>query len=159
LRRLREQAGRRKKFRNTITPPDIRETIETIPEAAADRVKNVDVGVWVAKIGDEKAQQEYVKSGFWDKLKKYASKVPFARDAVALYFCAMDPETPLAAKATAVATLAYWILPVDLIPDFIPVAGFADDAAAVFFAIRKLRQNITDEHYAKADEFYGSPRN
>jgi len=146
------------KIPESITPPDIQEALKKIPAADAEQVRNVDVGVWVSKIGDEKAQQEYVDKGFWDKVKKYASKVPFARDAVALYFCARDSETPIAAKATAVAALAYWILPVDLIPDFIPVAGFADDAAAVYFAIKKLRQYITDAHYAKADEFFGPSR-
>jgi len=45
----------------------------------------------------------------------------------ALWFCTRHPRTPFAAKALAVAVVAYAFSPIDLIPDFIPVLGYLDD--------------------------------
>ena len=43
----------------------------------------------------------------------------------------LDPGTPVTAKFTVLAALTYLLVPLDLIPDFIPVAGFSDDLVAV----------------------------
>ncbi|MHA6482814.1 YkvA family protein [Paenibacillus sp. strain BS8-2] len=115
---------------------------------------NVDISVWTSKIGNQEQQTKYVDKGFWSKVKKYASKVPFAKEAVAMYYCAMDSATPTAVKATAIAALAYWILPIDLIPDFIPIGGYVDDASAIFIAYKAVNSHITDEHRAKAEQFF-----
>ncbi len=69
------------------------------------------------------SDEAYVKRAFWPKLKRVAGKVPFLREALALYYCALDPETPLKAKAIAFAALAYFILPLDAIPDAIAALG------------------------------------
>ncbi|MBD2872080.1 DUF1232 domain-containing protein [Paenibacillus sp. IB182493] len=114
----------------------------------------VDVNQWVEKIGDHETRTKYVEEGFWAKAKRHAGKVPFAKEVVTLYYCALDPGTPLSAKMTAVGALAYWILPIDLIPDFVPVAGFADDATAVLIAYRALSGHITDEHREKAEQVF-----
>lgn len=47
-----------------------------------------------------------------------------------------------AAVGWIVATLAYLILPTDLIPDFLPGIGFTDDAAAFILAFRQLSQEL-----------------
>lgn len=44
-----------------------------------------------------------------------------------------------------VGALGYLILPVDLIPDFIPVVGFADDAALIVKAVSKIHTSIDEE--------------
>ena len=43
----------------------------------------------------------------------------------------LDPQTPAPAKLTVLAALTYLLVPLDLIPDFIPAAGFSDDLVAV----------------------------
>ncbi|MNH43102.1 hypothetical protein D3C79_1049300 [compost metagenome] len=73
---------------------------------------------------------------------------------ITLYYCSIDPKTPLSAKATAIGALAYWILPLDVIPDFVPIAGFADDATAVWLAYKSISSHITDEHREKAEQFF-----
>lgn len=122
--------------------------------AAEDSPQDVDIQRWLVKIGDQDKQIRYVEEGFWAKVKRYAAKVPFAREVVALYYCSIDPNTPISAKATAVGALAYWILPIDLIPDFLPAAGFVDDATAVLLAYKSISAHITDEHREKAEQFF-----
>lgn len=102
------------------------------------------------------SQEEYVKSTFWIKLKKHASKIPFVKDAVAMYYCALDPKTPLWAKTVAYGALAYLVLPIDAVPDLIPVGGFVDDGGAIAAAIAALHGYITDEHKKKAEDWLES---
>ena len=73
------------------------------------------------------ARDSYVRASFWDKLKAVAARIPFAESAVAAYFCAVDPATPTRVKLTLMGALAYFILPIDIIPDFLPVVGFTDE--------------------------------
>ncbi|MFF2885202.1 YkvA family protein [Paenibacillus sp. NPDC057967] len=127
-------------------------------QVEAEQLEEKDIQKWTGKIGDYNQQAKYVQEGFWGKVKRYASKVPFAREVVTLYYCATDPATPMKAKATAIGALAYWILPIDLIPDFVPVAGFADDATAVLLAYKALSSQITDEHREKAEQFFAINR-
>ena len=63
--------------------------------------------------------------------KRVAAHIPFAEELLAAYYCAFDRDTPLQVKATLVGALAYFVLPVDAIPDVLPVIGFTDDAAVL----------------------------
>ena len=47
-----------------------------------------------------------------------------------------DPRVPLRAKIVLGATALYLAMPIDLIPDFIPIAGSLDDAIVAAFALR-----------------------
>lgn len=95
----------------------------------------------------------YVEKGIWAKVKKTVGKVPFIIDAISLYYCAMDNKTPLKARAVAFSSLAYFILPLDIIPDAIIAAGYSDDAGAIAAAILALAPYITEEHRIKARDF------
>ena len=72
--------------------------------------------------------------------------IPFAEDLLAAYYCAFDRDTPLPVKATLVGALAYFVLPVDAIPDVLPVIGFTDDAAVLAAAINLVASHITPVH-------------
>jgi len=86
-----------------------------------------------------------VAQGFWPKFRKAASQIPFAGEALAVWFCARDDETPPAAKGMMLAALAYFVLPTDAIPDFIAGIGFTDDAA-VFAALLTVGRNLKPRH-------------
>src|ERR1700742_3404465 len=58
-----------------------------------------------------------VTTGFWPKFRKVAAKIPFAGDLLAVWYCARDPATPATAKGLMLAALAYFVMPVDAIPD------------------------------------------
>ena len=93
---------------------------------------------------------------FWSKVKKILGKVPIVPDAIAMYFCSMDSSTPLSARISAFSALAYFIFPVDVLPDFIPVAGYVDDGAAISAAVSAIAPYITDEHRSKTKDFLDS---
>ena len=59
-------------------------------------------------------------------------------EVTALYYAARDPRTPWYAKAFIAAIVAYALSPIDLIPDFIPVLGYADDAILVSLVLRSV---------------------
>ncbi|MNI42821.1 hypothetical protein D3C73_971260 [compost metagenome] len=118
------------------------------------KTEKVDVDSWTSKIGGSEKQEEYVKKGFLKKVKKHASKIPFAKDAVAMYFCALDSKTPLTAKITAFGALAYIVLPLDLIPDILLIVGYTDDAAAFWAAYKIISNYITVEHRKQSEEWF-----
>jgi len=102
--------------------------------------------------GDE----AYVRRALWPKVKRAGAKIPFVKEAVAMYFCALDPDTPLKAKGIAFAALAYFILPFDAIPDAIAAVGFTDDAAVIAAALLALGSRITKNHLKTAEEWLNS---
>ena len=73
-------------------------------------------------------------------------------DVVASYYCAMDPETPTRVRAILIAALAYFILPLDSIPDFLMGFGFTDDIAVLGAALAAIKGNITDGHRLAAQK-------
>jgi len=95
-------------------------------------------------------REDSVRQGFWPKLARVLARVPFAEDAIAAYYCAFDPATPLKVKGILLAALAYFILPVDAVPDFILGLGFTDDMAVLFTAIGMIRGHMTEAHRDKA---------
>lgn len=96
--------------------------------------------------------EDTVKRGFWPKLGRVLARVPFAEDAIAAYYCAFDPATPLKVKGILLAALAYFVLPFDALPDFIVGLGFTDDMAVLFAAIGMIRNHLTPAHRGKARE-------
>ena len=49
-----------------------------------------------------------------------------------------DPKLPRGIRIRLFLLVGYLILPVDLIPDFIPIVGYADDAIIVVWALRSV---------------------
>ena len=105
--------------------------------------------------------QKRTEESFWRKLRRHAGRLPFADQLLAAYYCAIDPRTPLQARAILYGALAYFILPFDIIPDFIVGLGYTDDAAVLAAAIRSILPHIKDDHRTKAkaamEKLAGSP--
>ncbi len=102
----------------------------------------------------ENYNNHYNESAFWDKIKGMGKKVgkSLIENALLLFYVLQDKDTPILDKGIIVGALGYLIFPVDAVPDFIPVAGYADDATALGAAIKKVSGNITREHREKASE-------
>ncbi len=91
-----------------------------------------------------------VERGLWTKLKSTLGRLPFLEEAVSGYFCAVDPRTPRPVKAMLLAALAYFVVPSDMIPDFVAGLGFTDDATVLFATLRMVGAHITADHHAAA---------
>ena len=95
-------------------------------------------------------REKKVRRDFWAKLKRVAGMLPFVDDLVASYYCALDPATPMRVRGMLLAAIAYFILPVDLIPDMIAGLGFADDMALLTAVVGMVASHITPTHRAAA---------
>jgi uncharacterized membrane protein YkvA (DUF1232 family) len=93
---------------------------------------------------------EFDHDGFARKVKRFLSGVPLVTDVVAMYFCMLDPETPLWVKSIVASALGYFILPLDAIPDAIPFAGMSDDVAVFATTIKTVAKHLSAGHYEKA---------
>ena len=87
-----------------------------------------------------------LQRSFWRKMRSVAARLPCAEDLLAAYYCAFDRDTPLQVKATLVGAIAYFVLPLDAIPDVLPVLGFTDDAAVLAIAIKLVASSIQPAH-------------
>lgn len=99
-------------------------------------------------LGPERAEERetWVRARFWPTVRKALRVIPFIEDVVAAYYAMLDPVTPLGAKLTLLAALAYFVTPFDLVPDVIAGIGFADDASVLAAAIASVRSSIRPEH-------------
>jgi uncharacterized membrane protein YkvA (DUF1232 family) len=93
-----------------------------------------------------------VRRRFWASVRDRAARLPFLHDLVAAWFAATDPQMPLQPRATLLAALAYFIMPLDAVPDLLPLIGFTDDAAVLIIALRTVRGQMLAEHWARASD-------
>jgi uncharacterized membrane protein YkvA (DUF1232 family) len=87
-----------------------------------------------------------LQRNFWRKLCRLAASLPFAEDLLAAHYCAFDRQTPFHVKAVLLGAIAYFVLLTDLIPDYIPVIGYTDDAAVLAAAVKLVTTHIKPEH-------------
>jgi uncharacterized membrane protein YkvA (DUF1232 family) len=90
------------------------------------------------------------RDGFWEKARRTLGRVPFTEDAVAAFHCATDSATPLPIRTTLFGALAYFVVPLDVVPDLLLGLGFTDDAAVLVAAFTAARLHITEAHREKA---------
>ncbi len=100
---------------------------------------------------EQESQRKRVRKRFWPVLKRAIRQIPFSRDLVAAYFCAFDPRTPTRVRGILLAALAYFVMPLDGIPDLFAVVGFSDDVAVLTAAFAAIRGHIREDHYVDAD--------
>jgi uncharacterized membrane protein YkvA (DUF1232 family) len=96
--------------------------------------------------------EDTVRQGFWPKLKRNLANLPFAEELVAAWYCAFDPKTPLRARGILLGALAYFVMPIDLVPDFILGLGFTDDLTVLLTAYGVVRAHMKPEHRDRAKE-------
>ena len=89
-----------------------------------------------------------------DELKKFAKKagVKIVYKALQLYYALKSPITPAWAKTVIIGALGYFISPIDLFPDIIPVVGWTDDLVSLAIALMTVRLYITPEMKSKAKD-------
>jgi len=87
----------------------------------------------------------FSEKGFWNKLRRLVRRAEesVVYVALVLFYTMKSDEVDIQQKLAIVGALGYLILPVDLIPDFIPVVGYADDFAAITAAYRMVKDSVT----------------
>ncbi len=108
---------------------------------------------------DNKASQEVfdtevidssvIDEGMFKKVLLRAGR-SIAKPALEAFEMILDPSTPPQARVSLIAALTYLIMPIDLMPDFVPVAGFSDDLVAITAVISLWSQYMNPEIQAKA---------
>lgn len=95
----------------------------------------------------EKYRGSYSERGLMNKLSAVAKKagIKAVYAVLLLYYALQSPQTSTKDKSIIYGALGYFILSLDLVPDFIPLAGFGDDLGALVWAISRVVANITDE--------------
>jgi len=73
-----------------------------------------------------------------------------ARPAIECFELLIDASTPHQVRVTVLAALTYLLLPLDLIPDFIPAAGFSDDLVALTALLGLCTRHISPDIRARA---------
>lgn len=99
------------------------------------------------------ASNEFSDQGFWNKMATAigAANRRVLKQALMMYYALGEAETPAWAKATIVGALGYFIMPLDAVPDIIPVAGYSDDLAVLLAAAATVSAHITEAIERRAE--------
>ena len=97
-------------------------------------------------------QKYFTPAAMWEKISAVAKKagIELVYAVLLLYYVAIDPATPKTDKVRIFGVIGYFILPVDIVPDALPLIGCTDDMAAVLWALKAVCDNITPAVRAKA---------
>lgn len=96
--------------------------------------------------------KEYSDKSLIEKIKQSFSKagVSVIYGTWLLYYALNDSSVPKRAKATIICALGYFISPIDIVPDYIPIVGYGDDFSAIITALGVISMFITEDMKQKA---------
>ena len=92
----------------------------------------------------EVLQSSVIEEGLLKKILLTAGRA-IAQPALEGFELIMDNSTPPQVRVSIMGALTYLIVPVDLIPDFIPASGFSDDLVALTAVISLWQHHLTPE--------------
>ena len=97
-------------------------------------------------------EQHYNESSFWNKVLSMAKKagLKLIYLALLLYYTLESRNVSKTDKAIIIGALGYFILPFDVIPDYIPFIGYTDDMTILYYAYKRVKTNINDHIREKA---------
>ena len=91
-------------------------------------------------------EHHYNENSFWNKVlslaKKAGTKLIYM--ALLLYYTLKSSHVSNTEKAIICGALGYFILPIDIIPDYIPFIGYTDDLTVMIYAYNRVKSNIDD---------------
>jgi len=115
--------------------------------------------------GEKNQPEEYTaaysEENFWNKMAGYAKAAgrEVVEKALLLYYAGHEEDAPAWAKATIVASLGYFIAPLDAIVDLTPVVGYADDLGVLALALAAvatyINDNVREKTAVKMQSWFG----
>ena len=110
---------------------------------------------------DDKYTSVYSSDKLWDKIKDVAKKagIKVIYYVLLLYYALQSSKVTVTEKALIIGALGYFILPLDLVPDFIPIVGYGDDCAVLYGLIQKLNcidESVKAQAKSKLKEWFGN---
>ena len=95
----------------------------------------------------------YDDKRFWRKVRRIAQKVggSVLKPVLLLFYMMKSDSVSLKDKAYIVGALGYFVLPIDIVPDFLTGLGYTDDLAVITLLIKYLKDNITPEIEMRVD--------
>lgn len=89
---------------------------------------------------------------FFEKLKRFGQKagIRIGYASLLMYYAYTRRETPLWAKNIILGSIAYFISPIDAVPDLTPFLGYTDDWGVLSFGLVTIAAYIDDEVRSKA---------
>ena len=102
----------------------------------------------------ESNQIYYSEEALWIKIGKFANKAgtTVIEKVLILFYTAQQSNVPIAIKASIFGALGYFILPFDLVSDFIPLVGWTDDLGALATVLTLAAAYITPEVNEQAQQ-------
>jgi len=89
----------------------------------------------------------------WARLKRWAKEIE--NEGLTLWFACRHPDMPLVPRILALLVVAYFMSPIDLIPDFIPVLGYLDELIllpiSIYFILKLVPEPVLAECRPKAE--------
>ena len=85
-----------------------------------------------------KYQKDYDENSFWSKIKSVAKKGGVKIIAMNLFLFYSLPKLSVTDKLIAIGALGYFISPLDIIPDVIPIIGYTDDLSILAWACKRI---------------------
>ncbi|MDO5653246.1 MAG: YkvA family protein [Brachymonas sp.] len=89
----------------------------------------------------------YSERDFWGKAFGFARVAgrQVVHKALLLYYAAQNPRTPKWAKTAIYGALAYFVMPIDAIPDILPGIGYTDDLGMLALALATVSLYVNDD--------------
>ena len=91
----------------------------------------------------------------WQRIKSWARALK--NDGMTLWFCCRHPQMPRLPKIFALLVVGYFLSPIDLIPDFIPVLGYLDELillpGCIYLILRMVPPAVLTEARAQATQW------
>ena len=97
-------------------------------------------------------EKNFSFSGLMSKIKETAKKAGLKAIymALLLYYALESPTISVMDKAIIYGALGYFIAPIDIVPDILPLVGLSDDIAVLAWAFSRVKHNVTDLTREKA---------
>jgi uncharacterized membrane protein YkvA (DUF1232 family) len=135
----------------------VREVYEQFSDTKSDVIlERQAVGNELVNPSEVAQNPDYSEEKFWGKISEFAlsAGVKVVYSSLILYTSLASPDIPKMQKTIIIGALAYFIVPLDAIPDFTPAFGFSDDFGAIAGAITLVKLYMKTEVIEKARELF-----